>query len=218
MIGYIYLTTNEVNTKIYIGKRQKPYFETGYKGSGKRLKLAFNKHGKDKFHTMLIEKCSSVAELCESEKKWIEHFKKRGYKLYNIADGGLGGNNVLWNELSSERRAEINEKNRRSHLGKKRPPFSLEHRAKLKATRRHFKPLSEIEHEKATKRKHLKPIVQIDKTTGDIIKKWNNWGEAGEMFRKEHGRMAYTHISDCCYGNRKSAYGFKWAFAEGYEV
>ena len=218
MIGYIYMTTNSVNTKIYVGKRQKPYFERGYKGSGKLLKLAFAKYGKDAFTTIPIQTCDTVEELCEAEKMWIEHFKKRGYTLYNIADGGKGGNNVIWAELPSERRKEINEKNRQSHLGKKKPPFSLEHREKLKATRRKFKPLSEIEHEKVSKREHLKPIVQIDKATGSVIRKWNNWGEAGEMFRSEHGRYAYAHISDCCKGMRKSAYGFRWAFAEGFEI
>lgn len=211
MIGYIYLTINDVNEIIYVGKRQKPKFEKWYKGSGKHLKLAFKKYGKEKFHTYVIEECDSVEKLCAAEKKWIAYYKSLGKELYNIAAGGDGGNNVEWRKLPLARRLEINEKNRQSHLGKSHP-VTEETRAKMRASARHYKPITEIEKEKATKRSHLKPILQIDKKSKKVIKEWSNWGEAAEQFREKHGRCAYSHISQCCNGERKSAYGYVWEY------
>ena len=55
MIGYIYKTTNLINNKIYIGKRQKQKFDAGYIGSGKKLKSAIKHYGKNNFKCEIIE-------------------------------------------------------------------------------------------------------------------------------------------------------------------
>ena len=215
MIGYVYLTTNTVNGRQYIGKRQKSHFERSYKGSGKNLKLAFKKYGKDKFSTVILEKCETIEELCEAEKKWIAEFRKKGANLYNIAAGGDGGNNTLWDELPLERRAEINKKNAVAHTGERNGFFGKRHsaetRARFSEIRRGIPKSQEFKDRiKATKRRDLMPVLQIDKITGAIIKRWSNWAEAGEMFSAEHGRCAYAHISECCKGTRRSAFGYIW--------
>lgn len=219
MIGYVYITTNERNGTVYIGKRQKPRFERCYKGSGKRLKLAFEKYGRESFSTAILEECDTTEDLCEAEKKWIRHYKENGFRLYNIAEGGKGGNNVLWAELPQTRREEINEKNRAAHLGERNPFYGKRHSEEMrkKARERLLGKSLPNEHSLAIKngkREHLKPICQIDKTNGKIVKVWGNWAEAGESFSAEHGRTAYAHISECCKGTRKSAFGFIWRFAE----
>lgn len=220
MIGYIYITTNDVNDIIYIGKRQKPKFEKSYKGSGKHLKLAFVKYGKDKFHTKLIEECDSISELCFAEKKWIAFYKNNGYELYNIAAGGEGGNNVDWASLPKEKRLEINERNRLAHLGEKHPYFrkhlTEEHKAKIRANARKSRTKEEIKKEIETKRKHLKPIAQINIEDNSIVKIWDNWCEAGRFFKKD-GRLGYVHISECCQKKRNKAYGYKWCFTSELE-
>ena len=48
-VGYIYKTTNLVNKKIYIGKRQKSSFDKNYLGSGKKLKSAIMHYGTNAF-------------------------------------------------------------------------------------------------------------------------------------------------------------------------
>ena len=54
-IGYIYITTNIINNKKYIGKRQKPEFDKNYKGSGRYLKNAINKYGIENFNTKILK-------------------------------------------------------------------------------------------------------------------------------------------------------------------
>ena len=107
MIGYLYLTINDVNEIIYVGKRQKPKFEKWYKGSGKHLKLAFKKYGKEKFHTYVIEECDSVEKLCAAEKKWIAYYKSLGKELYNIASRGNRKHLALFEPKASLREWRI---------------------------------------------------------------------------------------------------------------
>ena len=59
--------------------------------------------------------------------------------------------------------------------------------------------------EKVTKSKSI-PILQFSKT-GDFIKKWDGIRQV----EKELGFNS-THISKCCKGKRKTAYGFIWHY------
>lgn len=51
------------------------------------------------------------------------------------------------------------------------------------------------------------PILQID-TEGNILKRWDNV----TAIKNAKGFSAWS-ICECCKGNRKSAYGFKWQYA-----
>jgi group I intron endonuclease len=213
MIGYIYLTVNDINEICYIGKRQKPSFDRAYKGSGTHLKLAFAKYGRDKFHSYILEECNSAKELCKAEKRWIAKFKEMGVELYNIGEGGEGGNMVNWGSLPAERREAINEKNRQSHLGGKNLFYGKHHTAQTKAVLREKNKRNSAPHQlleyKQRQRDRLPKIMQISKETGEVIAIWDNWCIAGRALIKTH-RLAYSHISECCKGTRKTAYGYKW--------
>lgn len=224
MTGYIYLTVNEINNKIYIGKRQKPRFEKWYKGSGTHLKLAFNKYGKDKFHTTVLEWCETEEELCQAEKRWIAHYKQMGAEMYNIADGGKGGNMIEWSKLPPERRREINKKNALSHTGEKNGFYGKHHseavrerirEANLRQARKGL-PEQLIEYQQKHRREMPK-VVQCDMKTGRFIKIWANWCEAGRVVGTTN-RTSYSHIIECCTGKRNSAYGYKWRLAEEGEI
>ena len=217
MIGYVYLTVNDVNDIVYIGKRQKPKFEKAYEGSGTHLKLAFKKYGKDKFHTTIIEECDTEEELCAAERKWISCYRSHGFELYNIAEGGKGGNMVAWDSLPTERRSEINAKNSESHRGEKNPFYGKSHSEETKAILREKNKHNRIPKElvlyKENQRKHLPQVLQIDKTSGKVLRVWGNWCDASKAVSKNN-RCGYSHISECCRHERKSAYGFQWEFAE----
>ena len=92
MYGYIYLTTNTVNNKKYIGQHLGE-FTTEYLGSGKILKKALNKYGKENFTVTLLDIANSKEELDNLEKKYIEEYNAL-YEdnFYNIHEGGTGGN------------------------------------------------------------------------------------------------------------------------------
>lgn len=69
MYGYIYLTTNLVNGKIYIGRKKSSIFlSTKYLGSGRVLKQAIKKYGKINFSVLLLQECFSNTELNSAEK------------------------------------------------------------------------------------------------------------------------------------------------------
>ena len=78
MIGYIYLTTNLINNKKYIGRKTSETFVPTYFGSGVHLKRALNKYGADNFKVELLKECYSVDDLIQSETYYI--------KLYNAVN------------------------------------------------------------------------------------------------------------------------------------
>ncbi len=105
MIGYIYITTNLVNNKKYIGLKTSNVFKSNYLGSGKIIKHAIKKYKKENFKVELLEKCNSIEELKECERKWIRYYNAQQSKnFYNIAEGGQWGN-VIDGMNSEEKRA-----------------------------------------------------------------------------------------------------------------
>ncbi|MCR4661666.1 MAG: GIY-YIG nuclease family protein [Clostridia bacterium] len=90
MYGYIYKTTNLINNKFYIGQHKNNKNNSSYLGSGKILKYAINKYGKENFKLEILEECDSQQKLNEREKYWIKILKNEN--CYNISDGGNGGN------------------------------------------------------------------------------------------------------------------------------
>lgn len=216
MIGYVYLTVNDVNDIIYVGKRQKPKFEKYYKGSGTHLKLAFKKYGKDKFHTSILEECNTKEQLNEAEIKWIAYFRKQGKEMYNITDGGDCGYPNWWT-LEPKKVAEIIRKNREAHMGEKNPFYGRKHSEETKAILREKNKdrvaPKELLAYKEMQRNMLPKVVQLNKETGDVIRVWDNWCDASKAVSKSN-RYGYAHIGECCRHKRKSAYGYRWEFAE----
>ena len=92
MYGYIYKTTNLINGKIYIGKKTKSEFDPNYKGSGKVLKLAFEKYGWENFEVEFLCPCFSLKELNAEERCLIAYFDSRNPEIgYNRSEGGDWG-------------------------------------------------------------------------------------------------------------------------------
>lgn len=85
----IYKITNLINGKIYIGKDK--YNNSNYLGSGKTLKKAFIKYGKENFRKDIVEYCDSIDHMNKREVYWIEVFNSRNTEIgYNITAGGEG--------------------------------------------------------------------------------------------------------------------------------
>ena len=91
MYGYIYETTNLVNGKKYIGQR-KYGLQEPYLGSGKYLKLAFKKYGKENFSKRIICEGDSKKTLNALERLYISTYDAmNSSEYYNICSGGQGG-------------------------------------------------------------------------------------------------------------------------------
>jgi group I intron endonuclease len=112
MYGYIYKTTNLVNNKVYIG-RKNGEFNPDYFGSGKLIKRALLKYGTDNFKVEFLASASSNDELNSLEIEYISKYRSLfpTGEMYNIADGGSFG--LSWwtgKHRSKDEKRRISEK------------------------------------------------------------------------------------------------------------
>jgi len=97
MYGYIYVTTNSVNGKKYIGQKKSDIFlGSKYLGSGYLLIKAISKYGRDNFNVELLERVDGCKkDLDNREKFWIaEYHADKSEEFYNIQSGGQGGDQL----------------------------------------------------------------------------------------------------------------------------
>jgi group I intron endonuclease len=93
--GFIYITTNMINGKRYIGQRKFNKGWNSYLGSGTCLKHAIKVYGRKNFHRDIISIAYSKEELDNLEIEWISNYNasyNRDY--YNIT---IGGSSVVGN-------------------------------------------------------------------------------------------------------------------------
>lgn len=120
--GFVYITTNEVNGKRYIGQRKFSHGWQTYIGSGVVLQKAKATYGKKSFNRKIIELAYSALELNEIEAKLIKsHNAIKSHDFYNIADGGGAGNKYAGK--TPEEMKLISEKMSKSLTGEKNPCF-----------------------------------------------------------------------------------------------
>lgn len=95
MYGYLYITTNLLNNKRYIGQKRGNFCPT-YFGSGNGIKNAIKIYGIKWFRVDFIKSFSTKDELNNSEIKLIKNYRDLYGRelLYNQSDGGTGGDNL----------------------------------------------------------------------------------------------------------------------------
>ena len=93
----IYLITNKIDGKIYIGKHSTDKLNDYYIGSGVLIKKAIQKYGRENF-------IKEYLAFCDTEEKlnWLERFYIKKYNAkecgYNLTDGGEGPSGCSWNK------------------------------------------------------------------------------------------------------------------------
>lgn len=88
---YIYLTTNNINGKQYIGQH-KGDPNDDYYGSGTTFTKALKKYGKENFSKKILCFCSTREEADQQEKYFIKKYDAvNNDNFYNNSEGGLGG-------------------------------------------------------------------------------------------------------------------------------
>jgi len=87
---FMYIVTNSINNKIYIGVHSTYKIKDGYKGSGSILKKAFKKYGIHNFKKDVLEFFDTREEALRAEKDLVDiNFLKLDY-VYNRVIGGEG--------------------------------------------------------------------------------------------------------------------------------
>ena len=105
---FIYITTNKVNGKKYIGQHTGSLNDE-YVGSGELLKRAIKKHGKENFVREILAIAEDKEALDVLEKYYIEKHNAIANSLfYNLTEGGTGGDTLK--HLSAGQLAERSEK------------------------------------------------------------------------------------------------------------
>ena len=103
MFYTIYKITNKINGNFYIGKHKTKNLDDGYMGSGKLIKAAIKKHGKENFTKQTLETFNTEEEMDAAEARLVV----LGEGSYNICPGGQGGwgyinSHIMTDELRSK--------------------------------------------------------------------------------------------------------------------
>ncbi len=227
----VYLHINIINSKVYVGitKYHNPSkrWSYGYKHNP-YLNSAIIKYGWENFKHIILFRRLPKDAACRIERLLIARYRKSN-RSYNIANGGEGAKAV-----SEETKAKLREYRgvKASQYGRKHSRERIEQQREIakkcwKLQRDHRlkellrygfksgaehpnygKHLSDTTKEKL--RKALsKKVLMIDKITGEIIREFSSTTKA-EQYLDVKGH----HISCCCNGKRKTAYGYIWKYKE----
>ena len=128
-MGYVYLVTNKVNGKKYVGQSLQPDIKTRWNSHrsikkrtvGRILHNAYKKYGFDKFDYKIICICFD-----EDTNKYEEEYIKKYNTLYPNGYNLLqGGNNKKHNEETKRMLSELNKGERHPLFGTKKTPEQL---------------------------------------------------------------------------------------------
>lgn len=199
-MGYIYIATNKINGKSYIGQTirsiKERLKEHRTKSGCRGIFGAIKKHGWKNFKVDWYE-CSDD-ELNKHEKWMVNLMGTLSPNGYNLKDGGSRG------KMSEESKQKLRKANRGKKLGE-------EHKQKIgKAhlgTKQNEKTKQKIS-ESLLGEKHpmSKRVYQYD-LDGTCINSFGSSEEAGRHLEKDGSKIRH-----CARGSRKTAYKFKWSY------
>lgn len=107
--NFVYVTTNLINGRHYVGEHSTDILEDDYLGSGYNLFKAISKYSKKNFKREILEFCQSKEEAFNLQEKYIIKYKSLSPNGYNISP--KGGHNVK-NCFSQESKNKISKANK----------------------------------------------------------------------------------------------------------
>lgn len=230
--GFIYITTNMVNGKRYLGQKKFDNYWKNYFGSGTIFRKALNKYGKENFVRNVIDIAFSKEELNQKEYDYSIFFNVvKSDDWYNMVVGGgvTYGQNPYANKTEEEME-KIRKKKSELSSGTNNPMYGKHHTEETKKKISNIHKLGMLgeknpfyghHHSKETKEK-LKEINIGRKATSEMKQKMSesNTGyknpRATPIFCLELNRIFWgateaaeiygfsrQNIGQCCYGKNK---------------
>ena len=210
-MSYIYKITNLVNGKEYIGQtslsiqeRFKQHIRDANKGyyNHRPLYGAFNKYGIENFVIEELEECS-IEDVNQKEIEYINKFDTYS-NGYNATLGGEGTVTIDYDKVLEK-----------YQMGLSAGQIAKDMNHDIKQITRILKSKG-ISKEEIVERGHDsqgRPLYKIDKKTNEILEKFGSVAKAAQYLKDNNiskdtiGGIS-AHISQCCNGIRKTAYGF----------
>lgn len=242
----IYKCTNLLNGKIYIGlttqalsTRVSRHKRDHVDESNPRFNIIFyralRKYGWRNFKWEVIDSAESLDSLCEKEQYWINHYRTfihfNDSNGYNMTLGGegtkglqlFGQDNGFYGRKHTDETKRLISVNHSDVSGENNPMYGKEQSKETRDKIRQ-KALGRKRTDEANKKikdffeKHghpsNRPVVQLTKG-GEFIAEFKSIKEGSVKGLQSSG--AHHHISSCCNGFLKQAYGYKWMYREDYE-
>jgi len=187
LFNFVYITTNLINNKQYVGSHATNNIEDGYIGSGRYFIKAINKYGYKNFKREILQQCENILEARKLEATYIIKFDTMMPNGYNLAPmGGLGFNGARLSEYTKQKISESNKGKIRTEemrknisnaakgkqLGEKHPFFGKHH--------------SEESLEKIKAKRKLQPEPMLGKHHSEKSKKQISAALTGKPLDKDH--------------------------------
>lgn len=179
--GFIYVTTNLVNNKRYIGQKKisKGSKWENYLGSGLAFKKALKKYGKDNFDRKIIEIAFSYEELNMFEYFYSVKFNTLSDRQwYNLCYGGGGLKGIKFTE-------EHKNKLKQSKIGDKNPNYN---RIYTEEEKRKFS----------------------ERMKGKNNPMYGTKGELSPNYGRHHSKGTKRKMSEAAKGEKNHNYNKKW--------
>lgn len=201
MIGFIYLTTNLINGKIYIGQHIGSV-EDNYLGSGKHFKRAIKIYGENNFKREILRLCETQHELDVWEYVYIKKYHSQDKNIgYNIADGNV--NTSVGNPMNNP---EVKKKMRSSM--KRYWNNHPEAKKELSKRRSGVKSSEETKHKLSESHIGIKKTEEWRKKISESNSGEKHWAY-GKTFTEEHRRKLSLGIRGKMSGEKHPMFGKK---------
>lgn len=173
MKHYVYKITNLLNCKIYIGIHSSLNPEKdGYMGSGKLIKNAIKKYGKNNFKKEILITLDCRNAAIEYERLIVNEEFVKNENSYNLIIGGTDSHQLGKKKKFVKRGPmpeHVREKISAAQRGKKRQPLSIEHRKKLSEVKKGITPKNMLGDNKAKTIEKIAAIARKKYKSGERI-------------------------------------------------
>jgi hypothetical protein len=200
-MGYVYIITNKINKKVYIGKtegdvkmRWQQHIYNAALGVKYHLYNAIRKYGLKNFTFEILESNLSGEVLKEKEKEYIKQFDSLA-NGYNMTIGGEGVTKYNHEDIKNKYLELFN-------ISETALFFKCSD-ATVRRVLKEYNIYTNFNNQDTAK-----PVNQYHLTKDILLNKFNSLGEAARALNKNN----ITAIRMACEGEISQAYGFRWKY------